>query len=330
MVVRSIGLGLALAFAMGCSAEAGDSLEPASGGSPAPPPASASASAPPSTPALAPAPASPPASAPPSAPPVLASPIAALAAEASTRSPGTEVGLAALDLVTGEYAGANDTVKHVSASSPKAIWVAAALAHSGIAAVTPYAQPIFANSDNAAAGSAIDLAGGMNAVNDFYAKVGMTDSAITQWYGSRVATNSPHAMGDDNYFTAKDAITFLSGLWKGTILDATNTAKLEEWMTWSPRSGYGGWLGTSLPAAARPAMKHKAGWLPPGCCGDDATYNTLNEIGILEVPGGHAYAIAILARRGTDWSGKQAPWVERASCVVYRAVSGDASLGCDD
>src|SRR5690606_14378922 len=103
---------------------------------------------------------------------------------------GTEVGLAVLDLSTGEYAGTNDEERHVSASSPKAIWVAAALDASGIAAVTPYARPIFEQSDNPAAGSAIDLAGGMNAVNAFYAgKAGMTDSAVTRWLG-RTASSS--------------------------------------------------------------------------------------------------------------------------------------------
>lgn len=264
-------------------------------------------------------------------PKVLAAPIAALAAEVAKRSPGTDVGLAALDLTTGEYAGANDTVRHVSASSPKAIWVAAAIDHSGIDAVAPYAQPIFGQSDNAASGTAIDLAGGMNAVNVFYTtRAGMTDSALTQWFGNRVATNSPRKMGDDNYFTAKDAIAFLERLDRGTLLDKAKTAKLEEWMTLSPRTGFGGWLGTLLPPAARASAMHKAGWLPPGCCGDDATYNTLNEIGLVEAPNGHRYAVAILARRGDDWYGKQAPWVERASCVIYRAVSGEASLDCRD
>lgn len=265
--------------------------------------------------------------------PVLAGPVAMLAAEVSTRSPGTEAAIAVLDLKTGEYAGASDAERHVSASSPKAIWVAAALDHSGIAAVTPYAQPIFRDSDNNAAGSAIDLAGGPNAVNVFYAgKAGMVDSALTQWFGNRVATNSPRKLGDDNYFTAKDAVTFLTRLDGGTLIGAVETAQLETWMTWSPRTGFGGWLGTQLPDAVRTSMMHKAGWLPPGCCGDDATYNTLNEIGIVEVAPGHRYAVAILARRGSDWYGKQVPWVERASCVIYRAASGTpaASLACDD
>ena len=264
---------------------------------------------------------------------VLAAPVAMLAAEVAARSPGTEAAIAVLDLTTGEYAAASDAVRHVSASSPKAIWVAAALDHSGIAAMMPYAQPIFRDSDNDAAGSAIDLAGGADAVNVFYAgKAGMVDSALTQWFGNRTSTNSPRKLGDDNYFTAKDAVTFLSRLDRGTLIGPAETAQLETWMTWSPRSGFGGWLGTLLPPAVRASMMHKGGWLPPGCCSDDATYNTLNEIGLVEVAPGHRYAVAILARGGTDWYGKQAPWVERASCVLYRAASGTpaASLGCND
>lgn len=268
------------------------------------------------------------------APPVavLAAPVAQLAAEVAKRSPRTSAAIAVLDLKTGEYAGASDDERHVSASSPKAIWVAAGLAKSGIAALTPYAQLIFRDSDNAASGTAIDLAGGIDAVNVFYGgKAGMVDSALTQWSG-RMATNSPRKMGTDNYFTAKDAVTFLARLDKGTLIGAPETAHLKTWMTWSPRTGFGGWLGTMLPAPARTSMMHKGGWLPPDCCGDDATYNTLNEIGIVEVAPGHRYAVAILARRGTDWYGKQAPWVERASCVIYRAASGMSvsALDCDD
>lgn len=265
------------------------------------------------------------------APKILAAPVAAVAAEVATRSPGTDVGIAVVDLTTGEYAGAKDTERHVSASSPKVIWVAAAIDEAGVDAVAPYADPIFAESNNDASGTAIDLAGGMNAINVYYAsKAGMTDSAIISWYGGRSATNSPNKMAGDNYFTAKDAIAFLERLDRGQLLDTTETAKLEEWMTWSPRSAFGGWLGTLLPQAARTTMMHKAGWLPPGCCGDDATYNTLNDIGLVITPNGHRYAVAILARRGDDWYGKQVPWVERASCVIYRAVSADTALDCKD
>lgn len=264
------------------------------------------------------------------APKVLAAPVAMLGAEAAVKSPGTQVSIAVVDLKTGETAGYDDEERHVSASSPKAIWVAAALEKSGVAAVSPYAGPIFEDSDNAASGTAIDLAGGIDAVNVFYkAKAGMIDSAMAQWSG-RVATNSPRKMGSDNYFTAKDSVSFLARLDRGTLLTAPLTAQLRTWMTWSPRTGFGGWLGTLLPSAARTSMMHKAGWLPPGCCGDDSEYNTLNEIGIVEVAAGHRYAIAILARRGADYYGKQAPWVERASCVIFRAAATTPSLDCRD
>src|SRR5205085_1711773 len=148
-------------------------------------------------------------------------------------------------------------------------------------------KPIFEVSDNAAAGEAIDLAGGIDAVNVFYkTKAGMVDSAMAQWSG-RVSTNSPRKMGSDNYFTAKDAVEFLARLEKGTLLSAANTSQLRTWLTWSPRTGFGGWLGTKLPPSARTSMMHKAGWLPPGCCGDDTEYNTLNEIGLIEITPTH-------------------------------------------
>ena len=74
--------------------------------------------------------------------------------------------------------------------------------------------------------------------------------------------------------------------------------------------------------------RHKGGWLPPGCCSDDSYYNTANEIGIITAPDGQAYAIAILARRGDDYWNKQVPFVELASCVVYRAFAGGA-IDCE-
>jgi hypothetical protein len=157
----------------------------------------------------------------------------------------------------------------------------------------------------------------------------MGSTALTSWsYGkTRGATNSPRAMGSDNYFTANDTTAFLARLARGELLAADATASLLEWMTWAPRSGYGGWLGTRLPAPARASMRHKAGWLPPGCCSADAWYNTMNEIGLVEAPGG-VYAVSILARRGGDYWGKQTAAVELASCLVYRAIADDESLAC--
>ena len=255
----------------------------------------------------------------------LAAAVSALAAEAPVRSPGTELGIAVMNLSTGQYAGAGDEVRHVSASSAKVIWVAAAM-HAG-ANVSDIAGPIFESSDNLLSGTAIDRAGGIDAVNEFYWNVvGMEKSITANWsFGrTRRATNQG-LLGGDNYFTPRDVITFLSKLDKGVLLDAARTDVLRQYMTTSPRSGWGGWLGTLLPPAARAQMMHKAGWLPP------PTYavSTLNDVGIVQVPGGDRYAIALLARHGPDY-GAEARFVERASCVVYRSVSGDGSLGCGD
>jgi beta-lactamase class A len=265
---------------------------------------------------------------PPAAP--MSDTLAALAAAVVTASPGTELSITFEDLQTGEHAAIAGDTMHVSASSAKAWWVAAALDGAGLSAVEPYAQPIFANSDNYASGSVIDLIG-PNAVNTYtWNQVGMTHTALTQWsFGAtRIATNSPRALGDDNYMTSDDAVRFLVKLAHHDILgDARGTA-LQGWLTLSPNTGVGGWLVARLPADVQASVEHKAGWLPPGCCSDDRYYNTLNEIGIVTTPDGRSYAVSILARRGTDYWSAQAPFVEFASCAIYRAFTADDTIAC--
>lgn len=253
-----------------------------------------------------------------------------LMAEAARLTPGTEVAIAVRDLRTGEYAAAAATEPHVSASSAKVLWVAAALKGVGLEQVAPHAEPIFRTSDNVASGAVIDLIG-PDAVNDYYRSLGLKGTALTRWnYGHpRTVTNSPRAMGNDNYFTAADAVDFLARLHRGELLPQRSTESLLEWMKLTPRSGCGGWLGTMLPASARATLRHKAGWLPPGCCSDDSRYNTLNDVGLVELPGGGRYAVALLAGRGPDWP-RQAFFVERASCVLYRSLSGEQGLDCGE
>ncbi|MBX3231065.1 MAG: SH3 domain-containing protein [Labilithrix sp.] len=255
----------------------------------------------------------------------LADAVAELASEAPRRSPGTELGIAVMNLSTGEYAGAGDDVRHVSASSAKVMWVAAAM-RAG-AGVGDIAGPIFQSSDNHLSGTAIDRAGGIDAVNETYWNVfGMDKSITANWsFGARRVAREQGLLGGDNYFTPRNVITFLSKLDAGELL-GDRTDELETYMTWSPRSGWGGWMGTLLPANARASMMHKAGWLPPP---DYAQYSTLNDVGIVQVPGGDRYAIALLARYGRNY-GAEASMVERASCVVYRTIANDASLGCRD
>jgi beta-lactamase class A len=150
----------------------------------------------------------------------------------------------------------------------------------------------------------------------------LAESGFCHWnYGkTRDAANCSSRMGGDNFFTANDAALFMTQVWDRSLLGEKSSAQLLQWMTLSPRSGYGGWLGTQLPAAARPTMHHKAGWLPP-----DAVpgYSNSNEIGVVEIPGGRAYAVALLLSGGSDYNNKQLPTLEYASCAVYHGVARD-------
>ncbi|NMO14344.1 serine hydrolase [Pyxidicoccus fallax] len=254
-----------------------------------------------------------------------------LVEEAARITPGTDVAIAVKDLRTGEYAGSADTVPHISASSAKVFWVAAALKKADVAKVSPLAEKVFRTSDNEASGQVIDLVGGPDAINGYLQSLGLLNTALTKWnYGRpRRATNSPRALDNDNYLCAADAVSFLQRLEKGELLKPAATSRLLGWMELTPRDGCGGWLGTRLPPAARASLRHKAGWLPPGCCSDDARYNILNEVGLVRLPDGGRYAVAILAAHGPDWP-RQAFFVERASCVLYRALSGDTALDCGE
>jgi beta-lactamase class A len=257
--------------------------------------------------------------------------VESLAREAVVLSPGTDLALAVTDLRTGESASVAGTEPHISASSAKVFWVAAALGQRDLATVAPLAEKVFRTSDNEASGEVIDLVGGPDAINVYLQGQGLKHTALTKWnYGKeRWATNSPRAMGRDNYFCADDMVSFLARLDRREVLKAEPTARLLKWMELTPREGCGGWLGTRLPESARATLQHKGGWLPPGCCGDDARYNVLNEVGLVTLPDGGRYAVALLASRGPDWP-RQAFLVERASCVLYRHLAKDASLDCGD
>jgi beta-lactamase class A len=254
-----------------------------------------------------------------------------LMAEVAWRSPGTAAAISVLHLDSGARAAGRGDVLYVSASSAKAWWVAAALDGVGVAAVDPFAGPIFVSSDNGATGDVIDLIG-PDAVNVYLwevAGMGRETTALTQWNfeATREAANSPRNMGSDNYTTANDAVTFLAGLAAGTILGQAETTALREWMVLAPRSGTGGWLAARLPAAAQTGAEHKAGWLPPGCCSSEDRYNTLNDVGLIATPRG-SYAVAILTHAGDDWYGRQAPYAELVSCEIYKVVADDAALDC--
>jgi beta-lactamase class A len=254
--------------------------------------------------------------------------VASLGAKCGIASPGTTCGISVRDLTTGESAHYRGNAFYVSASSAKAIWVAAALYDTSIAAVLPHADPIFRNSDNSESGLVIDLLSSPARVNTFmWQDIGVPDSGFCSWSFDkpRNATNCPSTAGGDNFFTADDMAMFMTALWDRSLLGDPKSATELDWMTLSPRTGYGGWMGTQLPAAARPKIHHKAGWLPPDVV---PGYSNSNDIGVVEVPGGHAYAVALLmngAGNITAYDTKQLPLLEQASCVVYHAIAKDVA-----
>jgi len=154
--------------------------------------------------------------------------------------------------------------------------------------------------------------------------VRMPDSGFCRWNTDGITRMSSYCdtsvAGGYNYVAPNDALGFLTALWSRQLIGATKTNQLLQWMTLSPRTGYGGWFGTQLPAAARTKMYHKAGWVPP---------ETSHEIGIVEVPNGHPYAAALLFNR-TDgslaaYNDTQLKMLEYSSCVIYHAIARDVA-----
>lgn len=257
--------------------------------------------------------------------------VASLGASCASLVPGIQCSIAVRDLVTNERAGYGENRFYVSASSAKAFWVAAALHDRTVAAVEPYVHAVFEKSDNAASGRVIDLLASPERVNTFqWQDAQLADVGFCAWDTDRVREprNCPGVMNGDNFFTTSDAVSFLEQVWNHSLLGADKSNTLLSWMQLSPRKGYGGWLGTQLPEAARATMHHKAGWLPPAAV---AGYSNANEIGIVEVPGGHAYAVAFAlkgAKTQAAYDNQELPLLEYLSCRVYHAVAGDDASVC--
>lgn len=252
--------------------------------------------------------------------------ITAIASKASTSAPGTDFGIAVVWLPTGKRWGSRADVPRNSASSAKWFWAMAALMKNDIATVQTPALPTFKDSNNSTAGALIDLAGGINAVNDFTSKtlgIPITQISLCSWSydKTRTATNCSSAGGGGNFFTPNGAASFLEKMWQRAAIGKAKGDKLLEWAKLSPRTGYGGWVNTQLPTAVRAEVHHKAGWLPTGCCsaGYPAHYN---DIAIAHTPRG-SYAVVLSMKTGTD--SKMTKTMEWSSCVIWHALAKDVA-----
>ena len=172
-------------------------------------------------------------------------------------------------------------------------------------------------------GTAIDRAGGIDAVNDFYWNVADMDHSITaNWSFGDATRVEPGPHGRRQLLHAAQRDPFLTKLDRGEIRRADGRAPHVHDVVAAERLRR--LDGTLLPEAAR-RMMYKAGWLPPP---DYAEYSTLNEVGIIQVPA--ASATRSRPRASRNNYGARRAWWERASCVVYRAVAKDSSIGCRD
>ena len=210
------------------------------------------------------------------------------------------------------------------ASTAKVYWVAAAVDALGTEAVEPYAEAIFASSDNTAASRVIDLVG-IDAINEFTAAAGMADTYLSLWIDGGVRRTGAEAAerGFVNASSTADAVVFLDQLGAGELLDPAATAQVMAWMTKAPDSldnptAWGGVLTDQLPAEVAAFTMHKAGWLTPGCC--VALDNQLQAIGIVPLPDGDRFSIAITTADGADYEG-QASWISGLTAEIYELLA---------
>jgi len=243
-------------------------------------------------------------------------------------------------LPTGQRWNYGGDTPHTSGSSPKWIWAAAALANGRTPAeLTACAHPTFQYSCNNTSGVIIDLAGGVPAINAFTKNVlGNDKNSMSLCHWNYDITRQDPNCGDaicevvpqgsvscsrgyvDNYYTPNAGLNFLRHLYRNDIgLSPDRVQALLEWSTWTARTGYGGWIGTQLPAAVQKTIHHKPGAIAP-CCGD-AAYSWINELAIVESPVG-AYGVSIMSGHANDWH-QEVATLEWASCIIYHAMTED-------
>ena len=238
-------------------------------------------------------------------------------------------GRASLAVVTsgGDLRGINEDRPHVSASSVKALWTAAAIDLAGRDAAAPLAHATLAHSDNHAAGRMIDLAG-IDAVNNWTRQqAGLASTHTACWnYGRRRLARSAAADGGcANLTTVEDLAVFHARLHRGELLSPEDSASLRAWLLETPRGAMAGALLASLPTETAAAATHKAGWLPPGCCRND--HRLIIDAGTIPLPRGEWFAMAAVADRGSDYAAS-VRWVTYAACRIYKFLAGDRHHNC--
>ncbi len=227
------------------------------------------------------------------------------------------------------------TESRISASAVKPLWAAAALEEAGVEAVRPLANAALILSDNLAGGRMIDLAGGVDAVNAWTWNVAdLSDTRLEAWRfedPNRVAEDFRPENPLGNRTTMADMALFFVRLYKGELLDAEETAVLQQWLldtshTLNSPRDLDGVLLDRLPPQVAESSLHKAGWLRPNCC--PAEYRQMIDSGVIVLPDGSWFALAIMSARG-EFFDLTNQWVALAACRIYAFVAEDFDLVCE-
>ncbi len=264
--------------------------------------------------------------------------VARLGEESGSFDPAGIIGISVVRLDTGEEATFQGDRWLKAASGLKQTWLAAAVRRAGIDAVAPLAGQVFGQSSNEAGGRAIALGGGLDEINSFTSGLGMNGTLVVEWTfgGEWQAAEYPGPHPSLNFTTTDDLAAFWRLVYDGWVLRREDTATFLEWGRMERLQGYSSGLLTRLPEEVRGSVSYKMGWLPPGRTEEDEDTGEIVEVdaldtliasGVVEVPGGPTYVVAIGSFGGTSWPGKVA-FVSYAACRIHQTISGD-DLVCD-
>ena len=264
--------------------------------------------------------------------------VSRLGEEANSFDRSAIIGISVVRLDTREEATYQGDRWLKAASGLKQTWLAAAIRRAGIEAVEPLAVQVFGRSSNEAGGRVIGLAGGLDAVNSFTSGLGMRGTLVVEWTagGEWQAAEYPGPHPALNFTTTDDLAAFWRLVYEGWVFGRDDTSAFLDWGRMERARGYPSGLLTRLPEDVWDRVSFKMGWLPPGRTAVDEesgevvevdALDTLIASGVIELPGGEAYVVAIGSFGGDSWRGKVA-FVAYAACRIHETITGEDLL-CD-
>jgi len=167
----------------------------------------------------------------------------------------------------------------------------------------------------------------------------MDDTDFYEWNFPREhvrrSSTYPGPARGRNMTTTDDLVTFWRAVAEGDLMDGESTTTFLGWTAGLKAGTDANRIVNRLPGAVAAASSFKSGWLPiprdwqlpdtedgPGEIIQLTARGVSVGAGVIVVPGGPSYVVAITAYDGRSWPG-MVTWVEYSSCVIYTAISGD-------